>query len=93
MKTLSKLSLAAAVLATAGLAYAQVQNPPTTPGDTTAPGATTPAPGATTPSTSDDAATRDRMDTTTTDETRRTTDVAGDMADDGTALAPRADRN
>jgi hypothetical protein len=83
----SKLYVIAAVLATASVAYAQTQeDPATTPRDTTtAPAATTPSttpatPAATSPSTSGDTSAAERMQD-------------GDMADDGTSLAPRSDRN
>ena len=95
MKTSLKLSVAAAVLATASLAYAQ--DPATTPRDTTAaPAETTPSstPAATTPSSTPAETTPSSTPAATTPSTTPTTDDGDDtMADDGTSLAPRSDRN
>jgi hypothetical protein len=108
VKTSLKIYVAA-ILATASLAYAQAQDTATTPAATTpstTPAATTPSttpatttpsttPAATTPSTNGNASSRGQMqDGAPASGVSGTTENGDDnMAEDGTSLAPRGDRN
>ena len=99
MKTSLKTYVTAALLATASLAYAQTQDPATTPRDsTTTPAATSPSstpaatapsstPAATAPSTGGDVSRDERTQDATA------TESGDDMSDEDTSLEPRSDRN